>query len=156
MQTVLVTGGAGYIGSTLCGALLKSGYRVICLDRLFFTTEPLKSYADNENFSVIKEDIRNVTPETFKGVDIVIDLAGISNDPACDLDPQLTEAINHNGTVHVAKTARMAGVSRYVMASSCSAYGAGSSEQLTEESKLQPVSLYAKAKVDSEKDILPL
>jgi len=152
MKTVVVSGGAGYIGSTLCGFLLERGYRVVCLDRFYFTGQPVQHFLQREHFSILRADIRSVTPETFAGVDAVIDLAGISNDPACDLDPELTESINHRGAAHIAKTARAAGVKRYIMASSCSIYGSGCTERLTEDAPLNPVSLYARAKIHAEQD----
>ena len=88
--------------------------------------------------------------------DVVMDLAGISNDPASDLNPALTRKINHKGAVNIAKMAKMAGVPKYIMASSCSIYGASDGEKLHEESALKPVSLYAKCKVAAEKDIINL
>ena len=91
----------------------------------------------------------------FNNIDTVIDLAGISNDPACDLDEELTEKINHQGTVNVASSAKKAGVSKYTMASSCSIYGASDGEPLDELSKKKPVSL-CKIEINSEKDIIEL
>ncbi len=156
MKKVLITGGAGYIGTVLTERLLEKGYKVSCLDRLYFGEEFIFSFIANKNYNFIKKDITHVTPKDLEGYEAVIDLAGISNDPACDLDVNLTKKINHLGTVNIAKCAKDAGVKRYLFASSCSIYGASDKLPLTELSPQKPISLYAKAKIDSEKDILKL
>jgi len=153
MKKVLVAGGAGYIGAVMCDKLLKDGYEVVCLDRFYFGKEPIEPLLGHPQFSIIRDDIRTVTSDVFKGVDIAIDLAGLSNDPSCDLDPNLTEDINHFGSVHFAKVAKSAGVARYVYASSCSVYGAGKNVSLTEDAPFNPISLYAKSKVACEIEI---
>ena len=86
MPTVLVTGGAGYIGSVLTEMLLDKGYAVRVLDRMFFGEHLIAPLAQREGLTLIKHDVRYVEPCTFEGVDVVMDLAGISNDPASDLD----------------------------------------------------------------------
>lgn len=156
MKTILVTGGAGYIGSVLCGELLNTGYKVVCLDRFFFGKDSIKHYLNDANFSIIQKDIRDIDTKDFNNIEIVIDLAGISNDPACDLDSNLTIDINLNGVLNIVKKAKEAGISRYIFSSSCSIYGAGLKEQLDEESELNPISLYAKLKIDAEKEIKAL
>lgn len=156
MKEILITGGAGYIGTTLTEIMLSKGYKVTCLDRLYFGKEFINLFLANKNYKLLKKDITKVTPADLVGYDTVIDLAGISNDPACDLDANLTENINHLGTVNIAKCSKQAGVKRYLFASSCSIYGASDSYPLNETSPQNPVSLYAKAKIDSEKDILQL
>jgi len=150
---VLVTGGAGYIGSVLSGILLEKGYNVICLDRLFFGTDPIRDIMDKIN--LIKDDIRWFKPEILKGTDTVLDLASLSNDPSGELDPQKTLEINYKGRVRVAKLSKKYGATRYVLASTCSVYGF-QEDILTEESKLNPLTTYAKANVLAEKEILPL
>jgi nucleoside-diphosphate-sugar epimerase len=150
MNTVLVTGGAGYIGSYLTGMLLDAGYAVRVLDRMYFGEEPLAHLRDREGLLLCRGDVRTAPPQLFEGVDAVVHLAGISNDPACDLDPQITEEVNVRGTLHVAELAKGAGVSRFVFSSSCSVYGAGTGEMLDETSATAPVSLYAKSKLDAE------
>jgi len=155
MKTVLVAGGAGYIGSILCEVLLSEGHKVICLDRLFFGKEKVSHLQKNPNFSVIRNDIRYIKADIFNGVDVVMDLSGISNDPACDLDPRITEDINLKGAVSLAKLAKQAGVARYIFSSSCSIYG-GAVGQCNEESDLNPVSLYAKLKMKAEEEIKQL
>ncbi|MEM2995370.1 MAG: NAD(P)-dependent oxidoreductase [Candidatus Bathyarchaeia archaeon] len=150
---VLVTGGAGYIGSILLRLLVEKGYDVTCLDRFFFGTDPIKDVMDK--IRVVKDDIRWFKPEILRGVDAVFDLASLSNDPSGELDPQKTLEINYMGRVGVAKLSKKYGVARYVLASTCSVYGFQDGI-LTEESKLNPLTTYAKANVLAEREILPL
>jgi nucleoside-diphosphate-sugar epimerase len=150
---VLVTGGAGYIGSILSRALLEKGYDVTCLDRLFFGDDSIKEIA--ERITLVKDDIRWFEPRILKGVDAVFDLASLSNDPSGELDPQKTLEINHKGRARVAALARKHGVRKYVLASTCSVYGFQKG-MLTEESSLNPLTTYAKANVLAEKEVLPL
>lgn len=150
---VLVTGGAGYIGSVLSKTLLEKGYDVTILDRFFFGADPINDIADK--ISVVKDDIRWFDPTILKGNDAVIDLASLSNDPSGELDPQKTVEINHKGRVRVATLAKKHGVARYVLASTCSVYGFQEGI-LTEESSLNPLTTYAKANLEAEKETLPL
>ena len=150
---VLVTGGAGYIGSILSRILLEKGYDVTCLDRLFFGIDSVKEIADKIHLT--KDDIRWFKPEMLKGIDAVFDLASLSNDPSGELEPQKTLEINYNGRVRVARLSKKYGVARYVLASTCSVYGF-QEDILTEESSLNPLTTYAKANVLAEKEILPL
>ena len=103
-MTVLITGGAGYIGSVLTRLLLERGYDVIILDRLFFGKDSIKEIEDQ--VKVIKDDIRWFNPDVLRGVDAVFDLAALSNDPSGELDPQKTMEINYMGRVRVAKLAK--------------------------------------------------
>ena len=150
---VLVTGGAGYIGSILCKLLIEKGYTVTCLDRLFFGTDPLKEIEDK--ITIIKDDIRWFKPDILKGIDAVFDLASLSNDPSGELDPRKTLEINYKGRVRVAKLSKKKGVKKYVLASTCSVYGFQEGI-LTEESSLNPLTTYAKANTLAEKEVLPL
>jgi len=150
---VLITGGAGYIGSILSRLLLEKGYDVICLDRFFFGIDPIKDILDK--IKIVKDDIRWFKPEILNGVDAVFDLASLSNDPTGELDPEKTLEINYKGRVRVAKLSKKHGVSIYVLASTCSVYGF-QEDILTEESTLNPLTTYAKANVLAEKDVLPL
>ena len=150
---VLVTGGAGYIGSVLCRMLIEKGFDVICLDRFFFGFDSIEEIRDK--IKIVKEDIRWFNPNILKDIDTVIDMASLSNDPSGELDPQKTLEINYEGRVRVAKLSKKLGVKRYVLASSCSVYGFQEGI-LTEESTLNPLTTYAKANVLAEKEILSL
>jgi nucleoside-diphosphate-sugar epimerase len=152
-MNVLVTGGAGYIGSVLSRTLLEMGYEVTILDRFFFGTDSIKDIADR--ITVIKDDVRWVKPEILKKVDAVFDLAALSNDPSGELEPQKTMDINYKGRVHVANLAKKCGIKKYVLASTCSVYGFQEGI-ITEESGLNPLTTYAKANMMAEKEILPL
>ena len=155
-KTVFLTGGAGYIGSTLVGQLLARECKVRVLDRLFFGTQSIEKYLGHPSFSLIQDDVRHFDEKHLKGVDVVMDLAGLANDPSCDLDPEATMSINHQGPVRVATLAKKMGVPRYIFSSSCSIYGHGQSKQLTESSVTSPVSAYARAKLAAEQDTLAL
>jgi nucleoside-diphosphate-sugar epimerase len=150
---VLVTGGAGYIGSILMRLLLEKGYNVTCLDRFFFGTDPVKEIADR--IKMVKDDIRWFDPEILKGIDVVIDLASLSNDPSGELDPQKTLEINYKGRVRVASLSKKFGVSRYILASTCSVYGFQDGI-LKEDAKPNPLTTYAKANVLAEGEVLLL
>jgi nucleoside-diphosphate-sugar epimerase len=152
---VLVTGGAGYIGSTLIPTLLDEGYQVTCLDRLFFGRESLSTIASNPNLKVVRDDVRWFNPEILRDVNVVIDLAALSNDPSGELDPAKTFDINYLGRVRVAKLSKEYGVKRYIISSSCSVYGF-QQDMLNEASPVNPITTYAKANVMAEKDVLPL
>lgn len=150
MKKVLVAGGGGYIGSVLCEELLNKGYEVCCLDRFFFGKDCVKRIIHNDKFRIIQDDLRFFNESVLDGVDAVIQLAGLSNDPSCDLDPQLTFEVNLGGNNRLADFAKKKKVKRFIFASSCSVYGAGESESLTENSPTNPVSLYAKTKLECE------
>lgn len=150
---VLVTGGAGYIGSILVRLLLERGYDVVVLDRLFFGKDSLKDVEDQ--IKIIKNDIRWFEPDVLKGIETVVDLAALSNDPTGEIDPQKTIEINYEGRVRVAKLAKKKGVRRYILASSCSVYGFQEGI-LDEKSAVKPLTTYAKANYMAENDTRPL
>ncbi len=150
---VLITGGAGYIGSVLSRMLLEKGYEVKILDRFFFGKDSIKEIEDQ--VEIIEGDVRNFNPLILDGVDVVIDMAALSNDPSGELDQNLTLDINYKGRVRVAKLAKKHKVKRYVLASSCSVYGFQDGV-LNENSRVNPLTTYAKANVLWENDVLPL
>jgi nucleoside-diphosphate-sugar epimerase len=155
---IVVTGGAGYIGSTLVPILLNGGHRVTVIDRLYFGDTALRRPREKypEALRIVRADVRRVDPRAFEGAEALVDLAGISNDPSCELDEDLTRSINLEGSLRVARLAQAAGASRIVFASSCSVYGHGAGPRLTETSPLHPVSLYARCKADAEQTLLAL
>lgn len=150
---VLITGGGGYIGSVLAGMLLEKGHEVTVLDRFFFGEEVLKDIADR--ITMVKGDVRWTGPEIMKGVDAVVDMAAISNDPAGELSKEKTLQINFEGRVKIGKMAKQAGVKRYIAASSCSVYGFSDSIP-DETSKVNPLTTYAEANILWENGVLPL
>lgn len=150
---VLVTGGAGYIGSTLVRLLLQRGHQVTVLDRFFFGGESLKGVSGQVR--LVRKDTRNVGKSDLEGIEAVIDMAALSNDPAGELDPAKTLQINHLARARIARLAKEMGVQRYILASSCSVYGFQQGE-MTELSPAKPLSTYANANVLWERDALPL
>jgi nucleoside-diphosphate-sugar epimerase len=155
-ETVLVTGAGGYIGTALVDQLLASGRRVVGLDRYFFGESLLEGTLGHPSFQLKKKDSRDISAADLAGIDAVLDLAALSNDPAGALDERLTYEINHQARARTAQLAKAAGVKRYVLASSCSVYGSGDGAPLSEETTPQPVSTYAHANLKAEQDILPL
>jgi len=158
MKKVLVTGGAGYIGSVLVRLLLENGYKVRVLDNLSFGGEAIVELLNNNNFEFVKGDIRNKNDliNAMDGIDYVAHLASIVGDPACAIDPKLTIDININGAKLAYETANEMGIKKFVFASTCSNYGKmeDPNAYVDETSELRPVSLYAETKVDFEKYLL--
>ena len=156
MSKVMVTGAGGYIGTQLVRDLVKAGHEVTSVDRFFFGKEPLSEFIGNKQVTIKQKDIRDLDQNDFKGHDAVCDLACLSNDPAGEIDPQLTYQINRDGRIHVAKTAKQAGVPKYIISSSCSVYGKGEEPQLSETSKTNPISVYAKSTLEAEQQNLSI
>lgn len=158
MMNVLVTGGAGYLGSVLVPLLLKRGHRVSVLDDLLHGGQSLLSYIHDENFRFIKGDLRSNDPlaDVLDGADAVVHLAAIVGDPACARQPKLAREVNLEASLNLYDKARHHGVKRFVFASTCSNYGkmADGAGFLDEDSPLRPVSLYAETKVEVEKALL--
>ena len=156
VNKVLVVGGAGYLGSILIRKLLKKGYKVRVMDNLTYGDDGIKNI-NHKNFEFEKGDIRNLAEivEAVKDVDAVTHLAAIVGDPACALNPKKTIEINYLATKALVEVCKYFQINRFVFASTCSVYGATSGEtELTEESKLNPVSLYARSKIECENAIL--
>jgi nucleoside-diphosphate-sugar epimerase len=151
-EKILVIGGAGYIGSALTEELLKRGYKVRLLDLLLFGTEPIKDFIDHPNLEIMQADFRQVDKvvQAVNGVDAIVHLGAIVGDPACAYDEKLTIDVNLMATRMIAEVAKGSGIRRFVFASTCSVYGA-SDEILDERSILNPISLYARSKIASER-----
>ncbi len=154
-STVLLTGGAGYIGSHLSRRLLDAGYRVIVLDKLAFGDGGVRKLLRHKRFSLINGDTRDIRTlmKVVPEADYVIHLAGIVGDPAAALDPIQTMEENHFSTKLLVDVCQYYHVSRFVFASSCSVYGVSPSF-LNEKSPLRPVSLYAQSKLYVERELL--
>ncbi|MDE1868288.1 MAG: SDR family oxidoreductase, partial [Thaumarchaeota archaeon] len=152
---ILVSGGAGYVGSVVIPELVKDGHYVKCLDRFFFGNEYLSSEQFQGKVELIRDDIRWFDPKILESVDIVLDLAALSNDPVGELDPNKTFDINHLGRARVARLSKNAGVKRYILASSASVYGQQSGA-VDEKSPVNPLTAYSKANRMAEVDNIPL
>jgi len=149
----LVTGNHGFIGYILTNHLLKAGYDVVGYDCDYF---PISCFGRKDTFDAskkikqISKDIRDINKEDLKGVDAVIHLAALPNDPACDLNPFLADDINYLATVQLATAARRAGVKRFIYASSCSVFGVKGNEIINEEDSPAPLTPYGFSKLKSE------
>jgi nucleoside-diphosphate-sugar epimerase len=152
---VLLTGADGYIGAIMGPMLLEAGHEVLGLDTGFYRRGWL--FDDGRAHpAVISRDQRQITVDDLRGFDAVVHLAELSNDPIGENDPGLTMAINHEGSVRLARLARDAGVARFIQASSCSTYGAGGDEMRTETSALAPQTAYARCKILVEEGVRAL
>jgi nucleoside-diphosphate-sugar epimerase len=149
---VIVTGGAGYVGSVLVHRLLEQGQPVRVLDNFLFGDASLADLSGHPGLSVVRGDVREraVLDGAFAGARAVVHLAGLVGDPLCALDPELTRSINEHSSVPVAEASRAAGVPHLVFASTCSVYGAAGDDWLDESSRTSPVSLYAETNLVSE------
>jgi nucleoside-diphosphate-sugar epimerase len=153
---VLVTGGAGYLGSALASQLLASGHRVRLLDALLHGGEAVLPLYHSEGFEFQRGDVRNAADisRSLEGIDAVVHLAAIVGDPACRRDPNLAEATNHAASLALFARAQRS-AKRFVFASTCSNYGRRDDESfVTEEASLSSLSVYAETKVATELDLL--
>lgn len=148
-ERVLVTGGAGYVGSDLVPKLLSAGYEVSVLDLYLFGDDPLAAHRGDPHLREVRGDIRNPADvqRALEGCDAVIHLACISNDPSFDLDPELGRAINYDCFVPLVRAAKATGVRRFTYASSSSVYGVKDEPEVTEDLSLDPLTDYSKYKV---------
>lgn len=152
---VLVTGTEGYLGSLLPPLLIERGHEVIGVDTGFYKVGWLYN-GTNLTAKTLNKDIRNITAEDLEGVEAIVHMAELSNDPTGQLSPTITYDINHKGSVRLATIAKEAGVRRFVYMSSCSVYGVATEGDVTEESSVNPQTAYAECKTLVERDVKPL
>jgi nucleoside-diphosphate-sugar epimerase len=154
-EKVLVIGGAGYIGSVMVRKMLSKGYRVNVLDSLLYGDQSLTQLYNDPKFELIVGDFRHVETmvHAAKGVDAIVHLGGIVGDSACQLDPEFSIEVNSVATKMIKNVCTGFGIKRFLFASTCSVYGAND-DMLDETSELNPLSIYARSKVYSEKALL--
>ena len=149
---VLVTGNLGYVGNILTKMLIQKNHEVIGCDIGYFAQDFLEQIIPKNQ---LQKDIRDLTIDDLRGVNAILHLAALSNDPLGEINSSLTNEINFLATIRLAKLAKEVGVERFVFSSSCSTYGANS-ETVDELSPLAPITSYAKSKVNSENELLKL
>ncbi|KAB8314563.1 SDR family oxidoreductase [Tolypothrix campylonemoides VB511288] len=152
---ILVTGTEGYLGSLLPPLLIERGHEVIGVDTGFYKVGWLYN-GTQVTAKTLTKDIRHITVEDLQGVDAIVHMAELSNDPTGQLAPHITYEINHKGSVRLATLAKEAGVRRFVYMSSCSVYGVATEGDVTEESAVNPQTAYAECKTLVERDVKPL
>src|SRR4051812_12941238 len=147
-KRVMVTGGAGYVGSNLVPKLLEAGYEVSVLDLYLYGDDLFRKYSRDARLREVKGDLRDpaIVARGLEGCDAVIHLACISNDPSFDLDPDLGKSINYDCFRPLIKASKSEGVRRFIYASSSSVYGIKSDPDVTEDLPLQPLTDYSKYK----------
>ncbi|HLF18660.1 MAG TPA: NAD-dependent epimerase/dehydratase family protein [Candidatus Omnitrophota bacterium] len=147
-RTILVTGGAGYVGAVLVPKLLKKGYRVKVIDLYTYGEDVFDEIEDKSNLEEIKGDIcdKSLLKKALAGCDVVIHLACISNDPTFDLDPALSRKVNYECFEPLVQISRDSGVKRFIYASTCSVYGISDAPEVTEDHPFLPITDYNKYK----------
>ena len=152
MKRILITGGAGYIGSLLTGKLLKLGFEVVVFDAFFYTDIGISTLCDQPALGVIQGDIRDraALQTSLANVDCVIHLAALANDPSAELNPTLTRQINLDSYPVLLDESLRAGVRRFINLSSIAVYGINYDNNVTEDEPLNPLTEYARCKAMSE------
>jgi nucleoside-diphosphate-sugar epimerase len=155
-KSVLVTGGAGYVGAVLIPKLLEKGYQVKVLDLYLFGEEVLSAVRGHPGLQEVKGDIRDqaLLEQEIPGMDVIIHLACISNDPSYELAPQLSKSINYDAFLQLIEVAKKSSVKRFIYASSSSVYGIKAEAEVTEDLPLEPLTDYSKYKALGEQALL--
>ncbi len=156
MKKILVTGNLGYIGSVICQDLINEGYNVVGFDTNYYCDKKLIPFEYVKEIKQIRKDLRNAEIEDFKGIEAVIHLAALSNDPLGKLNPELTNEINFKASLRLAELVKKAGASKFLFSSSCSIYGQTKNGMLDESATMNPLSAYAHSKVNLEKRLSKL
>ncbi len=159
MAKILVVGGAGYVGAVLTEELLGRGYAVKVLDRLYYGDDGLRAVRDR--IELVVADMRTVGPDVLDGVDAVVNVGGLSNDPTAEYNPQANHEMNTVAPVQLARFCKARGVRRYVCASSCSIYDRGSLHEQAdvvqdETFPVAPRAPYSRSKYEAERALLPM
>jgi nucleoside-diphosphate-sugar epimerase len=152
MMKVLVTGTEGYLGSLVAPLLMERGHEVTGVDTGFYKAGWLYNGTD-KTAKTLNKDIRHITAEDLQGMDAIVHMAELSNDPTGQLSPNITYDINHKGSVRLAELAKQAGVRRFIYMSSCSVYGVATEGDVTEDSPVNPQTAYAECKTLVERDV---
>ena len=154
-SSILITGGAGYIGSVLTHKLVELGYNVRVLDSLIFGKDGITDLVSSNSIDLIHADVRDerVVLKALDGIDMVMHLAGIVGDPLCRKIPEASRQINEYATKKIVNVSKKQGVKRFIFSSTCSNYGSALG-LVAEDSPLKPLSLYAETKVNSESNVL--
>ena len=156
-KKIIVTGGAGYIGCHVVEELIKSNYHVVVIDRMSFDDNSLNSVKGNKNLTIIKDDLRNLNnlQDCLDGSEAVIHLAALVGEAACNISEEDSISTNYDATIKLCDLARKYKVNKFIFMSTASSYGVQDTNEIAnEKTKLNPVSLYAKTKIDCENDLL--
>ena len=156
-KKILITGGAGYIGSHVVDNLLNSNYEIVVLDTLVFDTKSLEKHSKNSKLTIVPKDIRDYKniEEHFENVDTVVHLAALVGEAACKISEKDTISINYEATEQLAKISIKKKIKNFIFMSTASSYGVQNIDEIADEdTSLNPVSLYAKTKIDCEQLLL--
>jgi nucleoside-diphosphate-sugar epimerase len=153
---ILLTGHHGYVGSVMAPMLIDAGHEVHGVDTFLYEGSTFGPEEKTPGLIEIRKDIRDITTSDLEGIEAIIHLAALSNDPLSDINPDLTYDINHRAAVRLARLAKENGIQRFIFASSCSNYGAAGDNFMDETSEVNPITAYGKSKVLVERDVAKL
>jgi nucleoside-diphosphate-sugar epimerase len=152
---ILVTGTEGYLGCLLAGLLMREGHQVTGVDTGYYKAGWLYNGIDLAPMT-LQKDLRHITKDDLAGMDAIVHMAELSNDPLGQLAPNITFDVNHKGTVRLANLAQECGIKRFVYMSSCSVYGVAKEPLVSETSEINPQTAYAECKALVERDLVPM